>query len=189
VLRCWYHPEACKLVINVLFVCIGNSCRSQMAEGFARKYGSDVIAAWSAGLAPAPIVQPLTIEVMRQKNIDIQDQFPKSVHELELNAFDVIFNMSGVPLPAMVRAEVRVWNVMDPMTQPEEVYVRVRDQIEGLVMEYILEVRRRLNREGIPVSAPARPLIPRPEAAQVAGKTSTPSPQRYGFGRVRRARD
>ncbi len=188
-------------MINVLFVCIGNSCRSQMAEGFAHKYGSDVIAAWSAGLAPAPIVQPLTIEVMRQKNIDIQDQFPKSVNELELSAFDVIFNISGVPFPAVVRSEVRTWDVMDPMTHSEEVYLRVRDQIEGLVMQFILEVRRRLQREASPLPPGPRPIVPRavPPRESGAGKPASagekdpnspnPGPQRYGFGRVRRARD
>lgn len=177
-------------MVKVLFVCIGNSCRSQMAEGFARKYGGDVLAVWSAGLAPAPIVQPLTIEVMAQKNIDITAQFPKSVHELELNAFDVIFNMSGVPLPAAVRAEVRAWTVADPMTQAEEVYVRVRDQIEGLVMQYILELRRSLRRRG--EASAVNPVTTR---AVMPGKTvsevseASQSSQRFGFGRVRRARD
>jgi len=52
---------------KVLFLCIGNSCRSQMAEGFARTYGSDVIEALSAGLAPAISVSPATIETMKEK--------------------------------------------------------------------------------------------------------------------------
>lgn len=182
-------------MINVLFVCIGNSCRSQMAEGFARKYGSDVLAVWSAGLAPAPIIQPLTVEVMEQKNIDIRDQFPKSVHELELNAFDVIFNMSGVPLPAAVRAEVRAWNVADPMTQSEEVYVRVRDQIEGLVMQYILELRRGQQRHGAAAPPAPRAVMPRNIATSLPRTTvndlskASQTSQRFGFGRVRRARD
>jgi arsenate reductase len=165
-----------------------------MAEGFARCYGSDVLAAWSAGLAPAQIVQPLTIEVMRWKNIDIQEQFPKSIHELDLNAFDVIFNMSGVALPAGIRGEIRVWNVMDPMQQAEEVYLQVRDQIEGLVMQYILELRRGLRREGaLPLP---RPVIPRPVPGGASSKVADPAipgpgpgAQRFGFGRVRRARD
>ena len=56
---------------RVLFLCIGNSCRSPMAEGFAKCYGSDVMQAESAGLAPAGIVQPLTKKVMEEKNINI----------------------------------------------------------------------------------------------------------------------
>jgi len=177
-------------VLNVLFVCIGNSCRSQMAEGFARKYGSDVVSAWSAGLAPAPIVQPLTIEVMRKKNIDIQEQFPKSVHELELHAFDVIVNMSGVPLPANIRCEIRIWNVADPMTQTEEVYVKVRDQIEGLVMQYILEVRRSQRKGTVPPLVPRpRPAVAKEPAAVSNPNQAAQSSQHFRFGRVRKARD
>jgi arsenate reductase len=181
-----------------------------MAEGFARKYGSDVVNAWSAGLAPAAIVQPLTIQVMSQKNVDIQDQFPKSVNELELNAFDVIFNMSGMALPAHVRCEVRVWNVIDPMTQAEEVYLQVRDQIEGLVLMYILQSRR-AGRQPVAAAgarqthaiAPRPPMsnrasvangVPLPNAKNAAaepadrGQTGHSS-QRFRFGRVRKSRD
>ena len=56
---------------RVLFLCIGNSCRSQMAEGFANRYGQDVMKVASAGFAPASIVQPLTRKVMEDKNINI----------------------------------------------------------------------------------------------------------------------
>jgi arsenate reductase len=180
---------------NVLFVCIGNSCRSQMAEGFARKYGSDVLSAWSGGVAPAPIVQPLTTQVMLQRNIDIQEQFPKSIHELELNAFDLIINMSGAPMPVGLRAEVREWTVSDPMTQAEEVYLRVRDQIEGLVMSLILTLRK----FNATLDVAAVPVIEKPAPAwtqttPTSSKTSvddrsSQSSQRYGFGRVRRTRD
>src|SRR5271165_2238746 len=63
--------------MRVLFVCIGNSCRSQMAEGFARAYGADVMAVQSAGLSPAVMVSPLTKTVLAERNIHIDDQFPK----------------------------------------------------------------------------------------------------------------
>src|SRR5579871_1009678 len=53
-------PDPAAAKKRVLFLCIGNSCRSQMAEGFARAYGSDVMTPLSAGLSPAPIVAPLT---------------------------------------------------------------------------------------------------------------------------------
>lgn len=183
-------------VTNVLFVCIGNSCRSQMAEGFARKYGADVLHAWSAGLAPAPIVQPLTVEVMRLKNIEIGEQFPKSVDELELNAFEIIVNMSGVPLAAPVRGEVLTWNVADPMMQSEEVYLQVRDQIEGLVMQLIMNLRRPAGATAdVAKSAPVRPTntpssIRAGRVAPVGdGDRTSESSQRYGFGRVRKNRD
>ena len=67
---------------RVLFVCIGNACRSQMAEGFARTYGDDVLIAASAGVAPAVKIPSDTIRAMEEKNIDIRDQFPKALRHL-----------------------------------------------------------------------------------------------------------
>lgn len=184
-------------MLNVLFVCIGNSCRSQMAEGFARKYGSDVLRASSAGLAPASIIQPLTVKVMDQKNIDIRDQFPKSLAELEMNSFDAILNMSGMGLPMPVRAEVRRWPVVDPMGQSEAVYVQVRDQIEALVMQMIMDVRRKLtngespfavSEQSVPLRGPINTTPPK-NPPKVAGDRTSESSQRFRFGRVRRNRD
>ena len=64
---------------NVLFLCTGNSCRSQMAEGFLREYGSDKFNAYSAGTEPAERVHPLAVQVMAEKGIDISNQEPKNV--------------------------------------------------------------------------------------------------------------
>ena len=66
---------------TVLFLCTGNSCRSQMAEGFLRKYGSEQFTAVSAGTDPAESVHPLAVEVMAEKGIDICGQEPKNVDE------------------------------------------------------------------------------------------------------------
>jgi arsenate reductase len=84
---------------RVLFICIGNSCRSQMAEGFARTYGADVMIAASAGLAPAFMVAQDTVRAMDEKNIDLRDQFPKSLKQLGRAQFDLFVNMSGYDLP------------------------------------------------------------------------------------------
>jgi arsenate reductase (thioredoxin) len=113
-----------------------------MAEGFARTYGSDVMQAASAGLSPAPIVQPLTKKVMLDKNINIDEQFPKSLDDVDVPAFDLIINMSGMKLPARMPIEIREWKVEDPIGRTEEVYVTVRDQLEMAVMRLILELRR-----------------------------------------------
>jgi arsenate reductase (thioredoxin) len=126
---------------RVLFVCIGNSCRSQMAEGFARRYGEDVMIAASAGLAPALGVALDTIRTMDEKNIDVRDQFPKSIQQLGRAQFDLIINMSGFGLPDDA-ASPRNWDVQDPIGEDYETYCKVRDQIEGLVMSLILELRR-----------------------------------------------
>jgi arsenate reductase (thioredoxin) len=114
-----------------------------MAEGFANRYGSDVLTCASAGLAPAPIVQPLTRKVMEQKNINIDEMTAKSVAAVDLSSFDVLVNMSGRSVPVRSSLELREWKVEDPIGKEESVYITVRDQIEMLVMQLILELRRK----------------------------------------------
>ncbi len=128
--------------IRVLFVCIGNSCRSQMAEGFARRYGSDVLIAASAGLAPAFMVAEDTVHAMDEKNIDLRDHFPKSIRQLGRAQFDLVVNMSGFGLPADLAAPVREWDVADPVAEDFETHCQIRDEIEARVMGLILELRR-----------------------------------------------
>ena len=113
-----------------------------MAEGFARKYGSDVMQVASAGFAPAAIVQPLTKKVMEAKNINIDDQFPKNLAQVDLLGADLIVNMSDNKLPTHMTMEVRQWEVEDPIGQSEAMYEKVRDEIEHLVMRVILDLRR-----------------------------------------------
>ncbi len=135
---------------RVLFVCIGNSCRSQMAEGFARAYGQGVWEVESAGLMPAAIVAPLTRQVMEEKGVDLGDQFPKPLDWVHPETCDLVVNMCGYPLPETLQAPVRDWNVDDPIGRSEKVYRKVRDQIEDLVLALIEEVRG----GGPPVSLP-----------------------------------
>lgn len=132
---------------RVLFVCIGNSCRSQMAEAFARRYGSDVIEAESAGLSPCNIVAPITREVMLEKDIDLDGCHPKSFAQTG-GRFDLIVNMSGLPLPDL-GAPVREWKVEDPIWVSRERHRGIRDEIEMRVQKLILEFRRREGSAGL----------------------------------------
>ena len=132
-----------------------------MAEGFAKKYGSDVIEVASAGLSPAPIIQALTNKVMEEKNIKLDGHFPKSLDEVDVQSFNIIVNMSGVALPAKTKIDIRTWRIEDPVGQSEEVYIGVRDQIEILVMRLILELRRLEEAEARPRSAPLQRTFPR----------------------------
>jgi arsenate reductase len=127
---------------RVLFVCIGNSCRSQMAEGFARAYGRDVLVAASAGLAPATRVAPDTLEAMDEKGIDLRDHFPKSIRHLGRIEFDLVVNISGEHLPTPMKCPVREWDVEDPVSLKYDDHCAVRDDIERRVMDLILEFRR-----------------------------------------------
>jgi arsenate reductase len=124
---------------RVLFVCVGNACRSQMAEGFAHIYGKDVI--HSAGLAPAMAVPEETRQTMAEKNVDISGQFPKPVSLFPRDHFDLVVNISGYPIPGYPLAVD--WKVSDPIGGPPEVYRATRDLIEQLVMKLIVELRRK----------------------------------------------
>jgi len=129
---------------RVLFVCVGNACRSQMAEAFARAYGGDVLVAASAGLSPASRVAPQTILAMAEKNLDLRDHFPKTIRQLSRARFDLVVNMSGFALPGRMDVPVRDWDVEDPVYMDYEDHCAVRDQIESMVMQLVLELRREL---------------------------------------------
>jgi len=144
------EPPVEKAKKRVLFVCIGNSCRSQMAEGFARTYGSDVLIASSAGLSPATLVAPMTKQMLAERNINIDEQFPKGMDVFLREPIDVVVNMSGMDLRNNVipggrlplsSAKLVDWPVPDPIGQKESVYQSVAAQIETLVMRLILELR------------------------------------------------
>ena len=127
---------------RVLFVCLGNACRSQMAEAFARIYGSDVIVAASAGLTPALHVAPDTIKAMNAKGIDLRDHFPKSVRHLGRSRFDLVINMSGMELPPIPGAQYQEWDIPDPVFLKYPAHCEVRDAIEHMVMTLILDLRQ-----------------------------------------------
>ena len=122
-----------------------------MAEGFANVYGNDVLVASSAGLAPTPAVVSETLETMMEKNIDISRQYPKQFTAAQANRYDLIVNMSGLPLPRNLVVPQRSWPVKDPYGASQEVYRRCSDDIENRVMHLILELRRQ-QKSGPPIA-------------------------------------
>ncbi|MBV8068538.1 MAG: hypothetical protein JO270_01435 [Acidobacteriaceae bacterium] len=128
-----------------------------MAEAFARRYGSDVLEAESAGFAPAPIIQPLTRQVMEAKNIKLDGHYPKDLGSVDIRTFHLIVNMSGTKLPAFLQIEVRDWEIEDPVGRNEEFFIQVRDQIEDRVMRLILEFRRQARQ--FQAASPLRGLL------------------------------
>jgi protein-tyrosine-phosphatase len=129
-----------------------------MAEGFARTYGSDVLQAQSAGLAPAMAVSPLTHHVMLEKNIDLGDCYPKELEHVE-GEVDLIINMSGHDLPARSGAQVEVWEVRDPIGESEQVFRQVRDEIEQRVLQLVETLRSRQAAGLEALSAAAKPAL------------------------------
>jgi len=138
---------------RVLFVCLGNSCRSQMAEAFARAHGSDVIIPSSAGLTPARGIAPDTLRAMSEKGLDLSEHFPKSLRRLDRARFDLVINMSGFELPDSLGQEVRAWDIPDPVFLEYEEHCEVRDAIERLVRNLILELRREQDPAQLPRSS------------------------------------
>jgi arsenate reductase (thioredoxin) len=120
--------------LRILFVCVENANRSQMAEAFARKIGGERVEAWSAGSKPSGEVHPLAIEAMKEKGLDLSKQRSKSLDEVRDVEFDALVTMGcGDACPA-VRARVREdWSIPDPRDMQPEQFRGVRDLIEASV--------------------------------------------------------
>jgi arsenate reductase len=128
---------------RVLFVCVGNSCRSQMAEGLARAYGSDVLEAESAGLSACGVIFPPTRQVMEEKGISLEAAESKGIDPEGLARFDLIVNLSGCEFPYATSTPVRAWMVADPVMQSLERHREIRDEIERRVQALIGELRQK----------------------------------------------
>jgi protein-tyrosine-phosphatase len=109
-----------------------------MAAAFANRYGSDIMTAQSAGIAPAINTTPLTRKVMLEKNIDLGDHLPQPLAHVDFKNMDLIVNMSGYKIPGVYAIE---WKVPDPMGRDVATFRSVRDEIEMLVMQMILKMR------------------------------------------------
>jgi len=132
---------------KIIFVCVGNSCRSQMAEGFARYHAKRMgldIEVRSAGTHPAGYVHPDAIAVMREKGIDITDQYSKGFDPDELQEFDYIIAMGCLDspfCPAGFRGVSEDWGIPDPIGRGLEFYQKVRDMIEERVLQLLGKLR------------------------------------------------
>jgi arsenate reductase len=118
---------------KVLFVCIGNACRSQMAEAIAKHCAADVMEASSAGLVPFGQIVPPTIAVLSEHGVSAEGQFSKPLRMADLTGADLVINMTGrsgdclfdEPCPP-----VEDWDVGDPYGSDLGVYRDIRDEIE-----------------------------------------------------------
>ncbi len=119
---------------KVMFVCIGNSCRSPMAEAIAQTKHGDIIDASSSGVAPAAIIQPSTLRCLEEKAFTLSpEKTPERLQKSNWREMDVIVNMSGggiLPFVPGFKGSNLIWEVADPMGQPLTAYRRARDLIE-----------------------------------------------------------
>ncbi|MAK25690.1 MAG: low molecular weight phosphatase family protein [Euryarchaeota archaeon] len=112
--------------MKLLFVCVGNTCRSQMAEAIARDLG---FTAASAGTNPGTVVAANSLIVLEEIGVNSDGLRPKSVDEIETEGWDKIISMGcGVHCPMLPIAED--WELEDPVGQPLEVYRNTRDEIK-----------------------------------------------------------
>jgi protein-tyrosine-phosphatase len=126
---------------NIVFVCIENSNRSQMAQAFARIHGRDAVEAYSAGSRPSGKVNPKAIESMREKGYDLSTHQSKSLDDLPDVHFDAAVTMGCGDACPTLRATRRVdWNIPDPKNMPPEEFGKVRDLIESNVKRLLGEI-------------------------------------------------
>jgi arsenate reductase len=126
---------------KILFVCIENACRSQMAEGFAKFYGRDKVEVFSAGSHPSGKVDQTAIEVMKEKGIDISNQKSKGFRDLPYQSFDYVITMGCGDVCPFVPAKKRIeWEIEDPKGKSNEEFRRTRNKIENKVKEFLEEL-------------------------------------------------
>jgi protein-tyrosine-phosphatase len=129
---------------RVLFACVENSNRSQMAEAFARMYGRGAIEPVSAGSRPGAAVNPKAITAMAELGYDLRGHRSKGLDEVE-GPFDYVITMGcGEECPYVAAERREDWDLPDPKDLPPEVFNLVRDEIEGRVKMLIAEIRANL---------------------------------------------
>jgi arsenate reductase len=125
---------------KIMFVCKKNSCRSQMAEGFAKKLGEGKVEVTSSGLE-ASQVNPTAIEVMSEIGIDISDQTSKPLSDFQAEDYDAVVSLCGcgvnLPNEWILQEVFEDWQLDDPDGQPLETFRRVRDEVKERVVKLV----------------------------------------------------
>jgi len=123
---------------KVAFICVHNSCRSQMAEGWAKKLGEELIEAYSAGTENYPEVKPLAVEVMEEAGVNMKGHYPKLLSDIP-KELDIVITMGcNVDCPYLPSKHREDWGLTDPSGGPIEDYRKTRDIVKEKV-EHLLE--------------------------------------------------
>ncbi len=127
---------------RLLFICVENSCRSQIAEAFARIHGKEKVEVYSAGSRPSGNVNPKAIETMREIGYDLTKHDSKSLEEIPNVVFDFVATMGCGDECPFVRAKRREdWQIPDPKDLPPKQLRETRDLIEQKVKDILLQLR------------------------------------------------
>ena len=126
----------------VAFVCVHNSCRSIMAEGFAKALGSDIFDVYSAGTEEYPAPKPMALEVMEDAGIDMSHASSKLLTDIP-SELDILITMGcGVECPYVPTKHREDWGLDDPSGGPKEGFEHTRDLIRDKVVELIDRVKQ-----------------------------------------------
>ena len=127
--------------IKVAFVCIHNSCRSQMAEGLARYLGSDILESYSGGTEEYTEIKPLAVQVMEEIGISVKNQYPKLLTEIP-SELDILITMGcGVVCPFIPCKHQEDWGLTDPSGGTIEDFRKTRDLIKEKVENLINQIK------------------------------------------------
>ena len=131
-----------KNMTKVLFVCVESSCRSQMAEGFAKKFGEGVLEVYSAGSRPSGKVNPEAIKVVKEASINISSYKSKGFNELPVKEFDYVITLGCQDLCPFVLAKEHIeWQIDDPANKSLEFFREVWDDIKNNVKKLIENIQ------------------------------------------------
>ena len=127
---------------RVLFLCTGNSARSQMAEAFAKMHGGAGIQAFSAGSRPSGRINPKAIAAMQERGYDLTTHDSKGLSEFNGRQVDAAVTMGCGDECPLVETALRVdWKIPDPREMPPEEFRQVRDLIETKVLELLQQLQ------------------------------------------------
>lgn len=130
-------------VKRVLFVCVHNAGRSQMAAGLLRRLGGEAVRVETAGSAPAEEINPVAVEAMAEVGIDLSEEFPKPLRDEAVQDADVVITMGcGDACPIYPGKRYEDWELEDPAGQDLETVRRIRGQIEARVRKLLGELDR-----------------------------------------------
>jgi arsenate reductase len=126
---------------RVVFVCVHNANRSQMAEAFARMHSGTAVEPHSAGSRPSGRINPRAVDAMRERGYDLSAHASKSLDDLPDVEWDAVVTMGCGDECPFLRARRRVdWNIPDPKDMPPEQFREVRDEVEQHVKELLKEL-------------------------------------------------
>ena len=134
-----------KETLKIVFVCVENARRSQMAEGFANAFGQGRLEVYSGGSSPSSQIDPVVIEVMKEKGIDLSGKRPKGLNDLPSIEMDYLITMGcEETCPAVLAKKIVEWQIPDPKGKPIDFFREVRNTIENKVKALFEEIGKNI---------------------------------------------